>query len=359
MSVQLSQQDFRHLAQIVHNLPEFGTERDRRRLVAGALEGIENSDAILARLDLSGAPMMASVEVIRFLTGFGKVAYGKEALGVFLNYIQPFTGDEGAGLISRLFAVYLLDAAISRDNALGRWRGTDSPKDIQEKIIGENTLRHIRILELALEAARAVVHLCVTEQNQSPWFGTGFLITPDLLMTNNHVISSVAQAAGTEYSFNYQLGRDGKLLDTVPAQAAKESLFYTNPTLDYTVVQLANMPGNTFGHLRLTPAVSRKDDRVAIIQHPGGHLKKISLQNNFVAYSDSQVLQYTTSTLPGSSGSPVLNDDFNVIAIHHSGGSMKQPDTGKPYLCNAGTSMIAVLDDLKQHAPEIYARLRT
>jgi V8-like Glu-specific endopeptidase len=358
MSVQLSQQDFQRLARIVQKLPEFGIERDRRRLVAGALEGVEDSDTILARLDLSGTPMLASVEVIRFLTSFGKVAYGKEALGVFLNYIQPFTSDEDAALVSKLFEIYTLDAPVSRDKPLGRWRGTDSPEDVKEKIIGENTLRHIRVLELALEAARAVVHLRVTEQDGTQCFGTGFLVAPDLLMTNNHVISTAIQAINTEYSFNYQLGRDGKLLEVVPAQAMVDGFFYTNNALDYTVIQLADTPGSTFGHLSLTPMIVRKDQRVAIIQHPAGHLKKISIQNNYVAYSDSQVLQYTTSTLPGSSGSPVLNDDFEVTAIHHSGGLLNQPGTGKQYLCNAGSSMKAILDDLEQHAPEIYARLR-
>jgi len=39
---------------------------------------------------------------------------------------------------------------------------------------------------------------------------------------------------------------------------------------------------------------------------------KISMQNNFVAYADRQVLQYTTTTLPGSSGAPVFDDDFQV-----------------------------------------------
>src|SRR4051812_40889051 len=102
MSVRLSHHDFRLLTQIVQNLPDFGTEHDRRRLVAGALEGAPKSDLIMARLDLSGSPMSAAVEVIRFLAGFGKVAYGKEALGVFLNYIQMFAGDENAEFILSL-----------------------------------------------------------------------------------------------------------------------------------------------------------------------------------------------------------------------------------------------------------------
>jgi V8-like Glu-specific endopeptidase len=100
-----------------------------------------------------------------------------------------------------------------------------------------------------------------------------------------------------------------------------------------------------------------RDSRVSIIQHPGGHFKKISLQNNFVEYIDRRTTQYTTSTEPGSSGSPVFDDDFNVVAIHHSGGMLMEPATGRRYLRNAGSSMAAVLEDLKHHAPGIHDRL--
>ena len=39
------------------------------------------------------------------------------------------------------------------------------------------------------------------------------------------------------------------------------------------------------------------------------------MQNNFVAYADANIVQYATSTLPGSSGSPVFDDEFKVVAI--------------------------------------------
>ena len=120
-------------------------------------------------------------------------------------------------------------------------------------------------------------------------------------------------------------------------------------------MQLEDPPD--FGALTLRPLQVRRDQRVAIIQHPGGHLKQISMQNNFVAYADSRVVQYTTSTLPGSSGSPVFNEDFEVVAIHHSGGMLLEPGTDRYYLRNEGMSMIAVLDDLKANAPAIEGRL--
>ncbi|HBE17948.1 MAG TPA: serine protease [Cyanobacteria bacterium UBA11149] len=352
MTVQLSQPDFQRLTRIVQKLPDFANVRDRRRLVAGALEGVPQVDLILARLDLDGSPMGVSVEVMRFLSQFGQVAYGKEALSVFLNYIQPFAGDQDSDFILELFQKYPLDVPATPSRLIDRWRGMSSVADVQEKIIGENTLRHIYILNLALEAAKAVVHLRLPKGA-----GTGFMIAPDLLMTNNHVIASLEEAEQTEYTFNYQLDINGKECEIQTAQALPGGAFYTNPELDYTVVSLEDLP--SFGSpLILKSKQVQRDDRVAIIQHPGGHLKKISIQNNFVAYADSKVVQYTTSTLPGSSGSPVFDDEFKVVAIHHSGGMLVEPGTQQHYLRNAGTSMIAVLKDLQINAPEIYARLQ-
>jgi V8-like Glu-specific endopeptidase len=357
VTIQLDQTDFQRLTRIVQNLPDFANVYDRRRLVAGALEGVPQADVIVARLNLDGAAMGVSVEVIRFLSQFGQVAYGKEALSVFLNYIQPFTGDEDSDFILKLFQRYPLDVLATPDRLIDSWRGTSSMADVQEKIIGENTLRDIYVLNLALEASKAVVHLRVPREGGRQGAGTGFMIAPDLLMTNNHVIAIREQAEQTEYTFNYQLDINGKECDIQTTQALPGGAFYTNPELDYTIISLKNLP--PFGSpLILKSKQVRRDDRVAIIQHPGGYLKKISMQNNFVAYADANVVQYTTSTLRGSSGSPVFDDEFQVIAIHHSGGMLLEPGTKQRYLRNAGTSMIAVLKDLQTNAPEIYACLQ-
>jgi V8-like Glu-specific endopeptidase len=182
------------------------------------------------------------------------------------------------------------------------------------------------------------------------------MVAPDLLMTNNHVIKSQEVAEKSNFSFNYQLDIDGKECPTQILGALPDGVFYTNEELDFTVLTLKEVPN--FGKpLIFKSKLMRRDDRVAIIQHPGGHLKKISIQNNFVAYADKQVLQYTTSTEPGSSGSPVFDDNFQVLGIHHSGGMLPEPSTQRRYLRNAGTSAIALLKDLQANAPEIYNRL--
>jgi V8-like Glu-specific endopeptidase len=355
MSIALQHDDFRRLVNLLQDLPDFANVRDRERLVAGALEGSPRARDIRGGLDLDGNRRGVAVEVITNLARFGQVAYGKEALGVFLNELLDLIGeDEDADFIRALFSRYPLDqpAARHRPLPLDQWRGITAAEDIREKIIGEDTLRDIAVLELALAAARSVVRVGLPSGA-----GSGFMVAPGLLMTNHHVIDSPQAAARADFAFDYQLDRDGKACEPVLTGARPNGLFHTHPELDYTVVQLEDPPPSA-GHLSLRPSLVKKDQRVSIIQHPGGHFKKISMQNNFVAYADQTVVQYFTATMAGSSGSPVLNDEFEVVAIHHSGGMLEEPGTGRRYLRNAGTSMIAVLADLRANAPAILAKIQ-
>ncbi len=85
---------------------------------------------------------------------------------------------------------------------------------------------------------------------------------------------------------------------------------------------------------------------VNIIQHPAGRAKEISLQNNFVEYIDGNVVQYVTSTFNGSSGSPVFNDEWEVVALHHAGGDISEPTTQRRYFRNEGITIGKILADL-------------
>jgi V8-like Glu-specific endopeptidase len=101
-----------------------------------------------------------------------------------------------------------------------------------------------------------------------------------------------------------------------------------------------------WGFLKLKPIDIQLEDKVNIIQHPAGGPKQIAMNDNEVKYVDETVVQYITDTLPGSSGSPVFNDDWQVIALHHSGGNIPEPSTNSIHFRNEGIRIGAIIKDL-------------
>jgi V8-like Glu-specific endopeptidase len=76
--------------------------------------------------------------------------------------------------------------------------------------------------------------------------------------------------------------------------------------------------GTADGHARHR---FRVGDDVFVIQHPRGGPKQIVMANNEVDFVDDTIVHYSTDTLPGSSGSPVFDWQWRLVALHHEGGS--------------------------------------
>jgi S1-C subfamily serine protease len=357
MTITLSQDDFDRLTGILRQMPEFRTADRQVDFLDDVFAGSPRKADILGWLPLGGAPQAVAVRLITRLTQFGQDEPGRETLGVLVNKLLAYGGGgEDADFLRSLFDRYPLEGEPLATRPLDNWRGRESPEDVQEKIIGENTLRDVYLLELALEASRAVVRIMTATQ-----LGSGFLAGAGLIMTAHHVIDSAETARDSLFTYNYQLDRQGQPLPMQITRALPGGRFYTNPDLDFTVLEIEETPAGVMP-LALSRRRLSRNERVNIIQHPGGHYKKISLQNNFVAYADGRDIQYLTTTEPGSSGSPVLNNDFVVVGIHHSGGMLVEPGSlgrflGRRYLRNAGSTMAAVLDDLGAQAPEILGHL--
>jgi len=177
----------------------------------------------------------------------------------------------------------------------------------------------------------------VTRQN----LGSGFLIEGGRILTNHHVIPDVGTAEKAYIEFGYEENLDGTLRTACRFELdADPAAFRADAKLDYCVVKVKERSAEPFlkawGVLPLeldarnTPKVG---EHVTIIQHPAGGPKQIAVTANQVVNIFDHRLQYTTDTMPGSSGSPVFNDAWKVVALHHAGGNM---------LCNAkGDRMFA------------------
>lgn len=218
--------------------------------------------------------------------------------------------------------------------------------DVLEKIIGrESTLLPISFLEVALDKARSVARIARADGT----LGTGFLVDRNLLITNNHVLPSKSEAKNARAQFNYQLAPSGLAMPVEEFKFAPEGVggaFVTSVVDDWTVVRLQGNPNDRWGAIGLARAVPQEGERVNIIQHPMGGPKQLALYHNVVVFVGHDRLQYLTDTLPGSSGSPVFNSDWQVVALHHSGGNLREPGTKRVYYRNEGIHINAVIDGL-------------
>jgi V8-like Glu-specific endopeptidase len=70
------------------------------------------------------------------------------------------------------------------------------------------------------------------------------------------------------------------------------------------------------------------------------------MADNEVSYVGNNVIHYITDTMPGSSGSAVFNERFDIVALHHAGGWLPQPASGGMYFRNEGILISAILPKL-------------
>lgn len=226
------------------------------------------------------------------------------------------------------------------------WKANAGAVSGLERIIGaQPTFLPIAFLKVGLDRARSVALV------KSPrGMGTGFLSKDNLLITNRHVIDSADAAKKTTVWFGYEKTSDGADGAVAEHTLDPDVSFTTSKRGDdWTAVHVKGNPCKRWGGLELTDAEIKVDDFVSIIQHPGGLPKQIALSHNGVVFADERCVQYLTDTMPGSSGAPVFDSDWRVVAIHRSGGWIPEPGTTKVFFRNEGVRIRGILSDLREH----------
>lgn len=196
-----------------------------------------------------------------------------------------------------------------------------------ERILGKSDLIGINFLEIGLRAARAVCRVQVRDLfGRVQGYGTGFMVSPTLLLTNHHVLETLDSCRRSLAEFNFEddetfVPKESKTFPLEP-----ERFFYTSMDLDFTLVAVrpTATDGSTlsdFGHLRLRSDSGKGlvGEFLTIVQHPNGATKQIALRENKLIDLFLHFVHYSTDTLPGSSGSPAFNDQWEVVALHHAG----------------------------------------
>jgi V8-like Glu-specific endopeptidase len=213
-----------------------------------------------------------------------------------------------------------------------------------EALLGDTEFYPLQFLRDALKRSRAVARVGRRpERVKDPQStGTGFLldgnvIAPQLaeltfLLTNAHVVTSdddvrrkypeIDALKVDETNVAFLEARDQA---SRPISVVRE--WFTSPPweFDATLLELESRPGG------VSPAPVAADrvvprDRVNILGHPYGDEQVVSMQDNRVISVEPPKLTYRTPTEHGSSGSPVFNQQWEVVALHHAGPAFSNSD---------------------------------
>ena len=224
---------------------------------------------------------------------------------------------------------------------------------VQEAMLGASSFLSIEFLERGLMAARSVGRIAIKGGGGlRPW-GTGFLVAPGLLLTNHHVLASADFAAACVVQMDFEQNLVGALKPAQSFVLEPVRFFLNNKDLDFALVAVAprsdgGVAIEDYGWLPLVSAQGKiavtDNDFINIVQHPLGREKEIVLRENRIldlrtendgAAADlGPFLHYEADTEKGSSGSPVLNDQWEVVALHHSG--VPRRDANGNWLNKAG-----------------------
>jgi hypothetical protein len=246
-----------------------------------------------------------------------------------------------------------------------------APASQLEKIVKRTSVPFpVLVWRERLAKREACVCRLELQTNNGMSYGSGFLVGPDLVLTNHHVMApAIAAREGTfdasglsarpdqvVVRFDYKALDDRSavnpgievaladewLVDSSPPSAADlqglpKRDVPTVDELDHALIRLrqpvgaepiplgadADPQAKTRGWIELPEAEWPFADQTAlfILQHPQGAPMALALdlEAKMEVNANHTRVTYRTGTQPGSSGSPCFNQFWNVVALHHAG----------------------------------------
>ena len=154
---------------------------------------------------------------------------------------------------------------------------------------------------------------------------TAFIVSKKYILTNYHCSTGIlARVGATRIDIAYFVA--GYTMTGIDAGTKKYSVIPTpiefDEDLDYAVLEVLGDPSQEYGELKLANLVPQDGTPFWIIGHPHGEAQRISREKcragNPAISRDT--LLHTCDTLPGNSGSPVIDVGLRqVVALHRAG----------------------------------------
>lgn len=205
--------------------------------------------------------------------------------------------------------------------------------------------------------------------------GSGFLVGPDLVLTNAHVMEAFrSRPEAVVCRFDYR--RIGDTTAERPgvtfALKAKDWNVASSgwaegddkpggkpPTeheLDYALLRLRDPAGASAkgravpgvgeprGHIRLPPAaaIPKKPAPIFLLQHPLGGPLKLAVGSTLDQVNDFRI-RYSADSEAGSSGSPLFDSKLDLVGLHHA----SDPNFAHAAEYNQGIPIALIVNDLR------------
>lgn len=226
-----------------------------------------------------------------------------------------------------------------------------------QKVLGREGVKSYKWMQTALDRARYVASIGLSADVIE---GTGFLVKGNdlydawgedmVLLTNAHVISDQLSSAihpdDAVITFEALNATDNK------EEYSIDSVLWSSPPdkLDTSILKL-DKPVECALHYPVHPRLpnSQSGSRVYVIGHPLGGALSFSIQDNELLDHEVPLIHYHAPTEPGSSGSPVFNSQWKLIAIHHAGSEKMHKLNGQKgvYPANEGIWIESIRNALK------------
>jgi hypothetical protein len=172
--------------------------------------------------------------------------------------------------------------------------------------------------------------------------GTGFLVGRRTVLTNFHVVKNAIRDSLPGENIVCTFDYNDASLPNVRFSGAQDWLGLNSPysesdvtgsgtpgptELDFAIIRLAEEVEPTRQPLAwpLAPPIVAQRDFLLIGQHPGGGVAQIAFGEVVELPQSGLRYRYDVTTAPGSSGSPVLNLDLELVALHHAADPAANP----------------------------------
>ncbi len=281
---------------------------------------------------------------------------------------EVWQGTDDRGCAGRLFGIMAAHEARTQ----GTWRIDahsvpkvraalqNHPAEYEKNFLGEGTFSVATVTKL-LASCHSIG--CVHDSDGYR-LGTGFLLAGGdladrysgtaVFVTNAHVVGKDAIPADqATVAFELAEPRTGAARHHKIAE-----LLFTSPPgefgmsrsddehLDIVVATLSDLPKDPVC-LKAAPRLPllTAKSRAFVAGHPRGAGLQVSLHDSHLLDFDEphRLVHYRTPTDPGSSGSPVFNESWDVIAVHHGGsGQMPRLHGSGQYEANEGIAVAAI-----------------